>query len=549
MKNKSILLSIVTITFLFSGCSSVFNSKVDKDDEQENMVVTPKSVSQDKYVQKGSDNEMRQVKDVIYYKKGKNEFEPEFSPITDENIIVELDEDDYDILPLELRKNKIDFLDINNKNLGGVIKLIMTQLERTGLVVEPNVDLNKQINMTIKDRNIYDALKDILEYSGYSLKYNEEKKSLVISNYIQKKYQVPASVFIDRNAEIKFNSKSINPSFKANMEQTIEETFLKNLEKIGSSEKLVTLDKQSGTVYVKERSLYIKEIDNYIKEFVHARTQQFNIELAVVQINGNKKSTFGVDLQNIVANSGKITVNSLSGGFPLTGAATYNSSTGATSATTTGGSVAQGTISGGLSFDLLIGALDEKGYSNIVTKPNVLVQNHSIGYLSILSTQSYIQKYETTTSGTQGTLNITTPVLAEYQEGLDFYVKLDKFPKKDFLQVSVVPNIKEVTITETQTQQGTITFPKVQETSTFSVANIKSGDIIVLSGFKKKDTTKTTSSPLLSKIPVLGEIFNYETETNNYTEVVFLIKVTEISKAKDSLNGPSGKSKELYRRF
>lgn len=553
LKKQILFMSLMTLNILiFTGCGigNTINSlnpfSSDETDQDKSMVVTPKSVSKDKYIQKSAAGQMQQVKDVIYYKKGKNQFEPEFTPITNNNIITEIDGDDQDMLPLELRKNKIN-LDITNKSLGNTLKLIMTQLDNVGLVVEPNIDLNKLINMTIKNRNIYDALKDIVEYSGYSLRYNDEKKSLVVSNYINKKYYIPASIFINRNANISFSSQSINPTFDANLKENIADLFLTNIEKIGSNEKIVTLDKQSGIVYVKERSLYIKEIDDFITEFVHSRTQQFNVELAIIQITGSKSNQFGVDLQNILLDAGNISINSLSGGFPLTAAATYNSSTSSTTSSITGGSVIQGSVNGNsVSFDWLLGALDEKGYDNVITKPNVLVQNHSIGYLSNLSTQSYIEKYETTTDDH---LNITTPVLGEYQEGLDFYVKLDKFPKKDFVQVSVVPNIKEVTLTQTETNQGIITFPRVEETSTFSVANIKSGDIIVLSGYKKKENSKSSSSPLLSKTPIVGKLFNYETSDSDYTEVVFLIKVTEISKAKDTFKNPSNKSKEIYRNF
>lgn len=548
MKNKKIVVMSV-VAFIFAGCASSINP-LEKDEEKNNIAVTPHSSTTDKYVHKDdSAGNMKQIKDVIYYQKGKNSFEPEFEQITDNNIVQDDSLIDEELLPVILRKNKIDYLDITNKNLGGVIKLIMTQLDGIGLIVEPNINLNKQINMTIKDRNIYEALKDLVEYSGYGLTYNADKKSFVVSEYVSKHYYIPASIFIDRNAEVAFNSKSISPEFKSSLGQSVEELFKSNLANIGSAEKLITIDKQAGVVYIKERALYIKEIDSFVTEFVHNRTQQFNVELAVVQLNADKSNKFGLDLQNIVLEGANININSLAGGFPLASAsATANPQTG-TTMTATGGSVAQGTITSGnkISFNWLLGALDERGYDNVVTRPNVLVQNHSIGYLSVLDTQSYIKEWKQTIL--ENSTIITTPVFDEYQEGMDFLVKLNKFPKKDYLQVSVVPNIKEVELSQIETTMGTMTMPRIKEISTFSVANIKSGDIIVLSGFKKKNSSVKANSPLISHIPIVGQAFKSETQVDAYTELVFLIKVTEISKPKETFNSPSNKSKELYRQF
>jgi len=81
------------------------------------------------------------------------------------------------------------------------------------------------------------------------------------------------------SAKISFNSQGISPEFNAN-NADVAQTFLNNLKHIGSAEKLVTLDKQSGILYVKEKPLYIKEIDDYVTQFVKSRTQQFNVELA-----------------------------------------------------------------------------------------------------------------------------------------------------------------------------------------------------------------------------------------------------------------------------
>jgi len=543
---------------ILNGCSvsntmDSINPWSSSDEKPTSVALNPHSTTTDKYVRKSdSQTQMKRIKDIIYYKQGKDTRGYNgLQPITRNNI-VHSEIEDNDMLPVILRKNKINYLDINNKKLGGIIKLIMTQLDNIGIIYEPNVNLNKKINMTIKNKNIYKALKDIVEYSGYALRYSAKKKSLIISEYVSKKYYIPASIFIDRNAKVSFNSKNISPEFKSSLNQSVKDIFLKNIKNIGSAEKLVTLDEQDGIVYVKERALYIKEIDNYITDFVQNRTQQFNVELAVIELAANKSNQFGVDLQNIISSAGKFSINSLSGGIPVL-SKSINAKTGKIAySATADSSVIQGTASLGkkLSFNWLLGALDKRGYSNVITKPNLLIQNHSIGYISLLDTINYPSGWNSSISGTTSTIMSKTVKIGQVENGMEFLVKVDEFPNKDFIQVSAVPSVKVANLgPDYATPDGNIKIPTVKTISTFSVANIKSGDLIVLSGFKKKTSNNNLNSPLLSKIPAVGQVFNQESSQNNYEEIAFLIKVTKITNSKETFRNTSNKAKQTYRQF
>jgi len=559
LTKKTLVLSVLS-TFLFSGCAILQTAKdtidmvnpYSQDKKDTSIALNPHSATTDKYVHKSdSQNKMKQIKDIIYYNQGKtNEYSFNGTNTINNSNIIQSEIEDEDMLPLNLRKNKIDNLDINNKKLGGVVKLIMTQLDGIGLIIEPNVDLNVLINITIKNRNIYAALKDIVEYAGYSIIYNKNKKSFIISNYVKKKYYIPAAIFIDRNVNVNISSQSMTPEFKSGLKKSIKDIFLENLKNIGTNEKIVTLDVQSGIIYVKERALYIKEIDKYITDFVKNRIQQFNVELAVIEIDANKDNAFGIDLQNIISSAGKFSINSLAGGLPNVSTKTNSDGTKQTQITS-GSSVIKGSASFGknISFDWLLGALEKRGYSNIITKPNMLVQNHSVGYISLLDTKNYISGWKAKTS-VDGSIISSTPETSQIENGMEFMVKINKYPKKDFIQVSTVPSIKSFELgAPVTTPSGPIYVPTSSTISTFSVANIKSGDLIILSGFKKKYTQNDLKSPLLSKTPVVGKIFNQENNVNTYKEFAFLVKVTEIKRSNETLKNPSNKLKQTYRKF
>jgi len=549
---KIIFLSFLGI-FLLNGCTVNQLNPFSNDEQEKVVALNPHSSTTDKYVKKDdSQTKMKKIKDIIYYNKGKKSgytLNKGVGQITNNNII-QSEVENSDLLPINLRKNKIDNLDITNKKLGGVVKLIVSQLDGIGLIIEPNVELNKVINMTIKNRNIYSALKDIVEYAGYSIVYNADKKSFIISDYVKKKYYIPASIFIDRNVDVSFSSQNLSPTFDTKLKKSVQQIFLDNIANIGSKEKLVTLDPQSGIVYVKERSLYIGEIDKYITDFVKNRIQQFNVELAVVEINANKDNSFGIDLQNIISKSSNFSINSLAGGLPNITTTTTSDGQKQTQITT-GSSVFQGKVSMGnnLTFDALLGALEKRGYSNIITKPNILVQNHSVGYISLLDTKNYISGWKASTSSDGSIIN-STPEVSQIENGMEFMVTINKYPKKDFIQVSAVPAIKSFEMgAPVTTPTGPIYVPTASTISTFSVANIKSGDLIILSGFKKKVTGNNLTSPLISKTPIVGKIFNQESNNNNYREFAFLVKVTQIKQSSDTMKNPSNKLKETYRQF
>lgn len=579
MKNmcKYTVSSLFCVAILFGGCSSKTwdemkawggNSEVVSPKFEKQFSGDSSGGSSDRYVPATDTNpqKMKRLEDVIFYQKGVNGLmEEQNAPVTKSNIIVETREDETDLLPLELRKQVIDNLDYTNNTLGNVIRLILSQTPSIGLVVEPNVDLNKKVVGIIRNKNIYEALQDVVHFAAYDLYYSFDKKSLVVSAYSTKKYNIPAGIFIDRNAKVQLGqaggeASGINPQFDMSND-VVYKTFMDGLKNVGSAEKIVSVDKQAGVIHVKERALYMKEVDDFIVDFVSSRIEQYSIELVVVQIETNKVEQFTLDLVDIMVGN-KFTLSSLTGAALPATSLTSNGFNGAVISGASGkytspydtsmGVGNAASVNKGLSFKTLLGIIDGKSYANVITRPNTMVQNHSIGYIAVGNEKSYVKTYKKEADQVidgvlvKGTI---TPEIDSYRDGVQFAVRVDKYPKKDFIQLSLAPylsNTTETAMTFDSTNTFTILDKSVKET--FSVVNVKDGDVIILGGFKEQTKTGSKNEPLGSFLPWLGNVFQDSSSTAKSYETMFMIKVDKIKNASDSYSKPSYNAKDFYRK-
>jgi general secretion pathway protein D len=92
------------------------------------------------------------------------------------------------------------------------------------------------------------------------------------------------------------------------------------------------------------------------------------------------------------------------------------------------------------------------------------------------------------------------------------------------VQLNVVQSLEDVT-GEVLIDQNTQYVIGKRETESYITA--KSGEIIVLGGFRKHSDTKSTSR--LGPIPILGDIFGGRTRGKSHTEVIFFLRPTVLT--------------------
>jgi plastocyanin len=450
--------------------------------------------------------------------------------------------------PYELRTKMIEDMDMFSAKLGDVIKLVLNGIN-TSLVIEPNVNLNTPVSFKIYNKSIYETLKYVVNSSGNHLYYDQRRNSIIISRYVSKKYFIPPEIFVKRGANIQFGSEGggIMPQFDINNADTL--TLLQNgLKGIGSSEKIFNIDSQTGVVMVKERSPYIRDIDSFLTDFVKERTQQFNVELAVIEYSKDKKQEIGMDIMDIRAKGFEI--SSIGGSRPSSitsmienGGAVISM---ANNYVNTASAIAR---SSDFAFKTLLSALKKTGSVDIVSKPNVLVQNHSIGYISVGDTINYLKQNRTETVTTNGTVvQTTTPEIGTYKDGLQFAVRVDKYKSGDRISISLAPMLSSTILKTIGEGSAAIQLPNTKRREAFSVATVKNGDIIVLGGMKNiKSSRDKTSSPFLNDDSFLGNLFGHKKKEESETEVMFIVKVNQVFQSNELDNIPSNRIRFMGR--
>jgi len=89
------------------------------------------------------------------------------------------------------------------------------------------------------------------------------------------------------------------------------------------------------------------------------------------------------------------------------------------------------------------------------------------------------------------------------------------------VQLNLVQDVSDVT--------GTVTIDGntqyiIGDRSTTQYVTAKTGEIIVLGGFRKKTDSKSTSR--LGPIPIIGDLFGSRTRDNRHQELVFFLRPT-----------------------
>jgi general secretion pathway protein D len=73
-------------------------------------------------------------------------------------------------------------------------------------------------------------------------------------------------------------------------------------------------------------------------------------------------------------------------------------------------------------------------------------------------------------------------------------------------------------------QFGNVTLPRISERSVDTTIRVKDGETVAIGGLMREDEIKTmTSVPILSKIPIFGELFKHRQTSKTHSDVTLFI--------------------------
>ena len=287
------------------------------------------------------------------------------------------------------------------------------------------------------------------------------------------------------------------------------------------------LSKSSRTIYVYGTRKHHKEIQKYLNNIKAITTAQVLIEAKIIEVNLKKEFKSGIDW-SYIGNQRQLTGN-----------------TGNTSGILS--IVLQKNVLGD-NINATINILETFGTTRSISSPRLTAMHNQNSSIRFEDSLVYYELKSNTNSsiGSISTTNLVNTTIESVRKEIPTGTFLDIKPLINLDSKEIILDVKpEISIqsgfvadptTDAQGNNIGNVSPQIKKRTLSVKAKIKDGDVLVLGGLLKDDTTDSDSAiPLIHRIPVIGWIFKSISKTSSITETVIFLKATIINEDSTSL--------------
>ena len=392
-----------------------------------------------------------------------------------------------------LKEISVDFRDTP---IDDVIRTIAKQVD-LDIVKGPLVTGN--VTATLTDVPLAEALGQILSAYGFGYVSSENMIRIVpASELTEETEKLVSKVYLIVYADV----------------TEVETVLTKVISKRGS----ISASPTTGNIMITDVESKMAAIDLFIEQ-IDRRTPQILVEARIYDITNTDSLDLGVEWNNLGRNTGRGSERAAVGdgsslvGGPVTGFSRSDPfMTGVLTSTTSKATGTTGTFNFGIltphmDVDMLITAARDRGAAKLLASPRILVLDNQLATFKAIREIPYqqlqqggYQSYGTTEFKEVGVELQVTPHLAK-----DGMIRLHIMPTFSVYVSDVTLNLTGTSISMPQ--------PVVDTRTADTMALVKDGTTVVIGGLKKEEVTQEISEvPLLSDIPLLGELFKFEGE-------------------------------------
>jgi general secretion pathway protein D/MSHA biogenesis protein MshL len=286
-----------------------------------------------------------------------------------------------------------------------------------------------------------------------------------------------------------------------------------NLKKILGPEQagvFMLIDRPLGIITVTAPNSTHEKVETYLKNIKKELFRQVIIEAKIIEVILNKSSQMGIDWSNLAKTT-------LTGRIGQGGILYFKRNI-----------IDQVTFNA-LDFNLILGALANYGETRVLSSPRVTLMNGQTATLTVGENIRFIDKVETTANTQTQTVSYSVST-SSILSGVGVAV-LANILNQEEVVLYIVPITSELrepieymTFGGTQTgSQVGLPRVKLKEMSTF--ARLRQGEALLIGGLIDKNQLKSeTKVPILSSIPLLGNLFRYESTQDVNRELVIMLK-------------------------
>ena len=311
----------------------------------------------------------------------------------------------------------------------------------------------------------------------------------------------------------------------------------------------VIVNPQAGIVLVRALPGELRLVADYLGKTQNSVNRQVVLEAKILEVQLNNGFQSGINWSSIMHAAGRTyTIGQVGGGTALSsGVSEIAGSTGnlnpgalspvnGTSTSAFGGVFTLATQSN--NFASFIELLKTQGELNVLSSPRVSTMNNQKAVIKVGTDEFFVTNQTTTPSSAATVAPTVTTTLSPFFSG----ISLDVTPQIDDagnINLHIHPTISNVSdklinIGGSGTLSQTITTASSAVQESDDIVRASSGQIIVIGGLMKETTSDINAGvPVLSDIPVLGNLFKQKKVTRVKSELVILLKPTVITNGQD----------------
>ncbi len=405
---------------------------------------------------------------------------------------------------LERRMQKVISIDVNEVPIGTVMRQLADQAD-VDLIMSPLV--TGKVTVSLTDVPLGEALQSILDVHGAAYVPGENVIRIIPSD------QIP-----------EIEERLVTETFQIVHEDVAK--VAEALEKFKSRDGSVSYVEGTSFVIVTDTESKIRDIGNLLNK-IDAVTRQVLVEVRIYDITSKDNFDLGIEWSAGRRTNGSSISSPASGDDIVVsqgGNDTYVNSrtdpsltagfTGASDKTadTTDGFLRFGILNRHVEIDALLRAEQEDINAKLLANPRILVVDNKEAVFDIVTEHPYIER------------TISSAGITETVKFKNVGVKLTVMPHittNNALRMHIQPEfsvlVERVTVSSSNV-------PVVDTRKFDTTAVVNDTQTVVLGGLRKKDTTQQTNKvPLLSDVPLLGNLFKFEGEATVVNELVIFI--------------------------
>lgn len=307
------------------------------------------------------------------------------------------------------------------------------------------------------------------------------------------------------------NSDSSNDEF-SNLKGTLSvwKDLQSTITSLLSPEGKVMVSESTTSITVRDRPTNVQLVEQYITNINKNLSKQVLVKVQVLEVNLENSYSYGIDWNLIISafNKSPFVLNG-NYGTPVSISSLSPQNSNNPGANTTNPVPVLGTLGDGSvpSYTVLVNALNQQGKTSVVSEPRVVCMNNQVSVIRIVNSQGYIASIQNTTLTSSSSTAVNNGTVTSQVTpgtvitGLTLYILPKIMDNKIYLQVNADLSTNNG-ITPQGPDNAQIQTPNITEKHFNQRSMIRSGDTLILSGFRQ--TINATGATQLLKSQALG---------------------------------------------